>query len=192
MPVENKLKIEDYTMYDFIIMSPEDAGKVLLDECMKESPDMELINNILEFSMVDVNHQEDGCTELMWASYEGHTEIVKLLLERPETDVNLQNHWGNTALMFASYEGYTEIVKMLLERPKIDVNLQNSDGNTALIKASKWGHTEIVRMLLNKKGIKPLLKNKKGKTFLDVMDKKLMKEIVVSLGSIATKKLKTG
>ena len=41
MPVTKKpkkLSVQDYTMYDFIAMSQEDAGKVLLDECEKENP----------------------------------------------------------------------------------------------------------------------------------------------------------
>ena len=87
MPVENKLKIEDYTMYDFIIMSQEDAGEVLLGECTKDNPDMELIKNILEFSMVDVNLQtKGGWTALMRASYWGHTEIVTMLIDRMDFD----------------------------------------------------------------------------------------------------------
>ena len=95
---KTKESIEDYTMYDFIIMSPEDAGKVLLDECEKENPNIELIQNILEFAPVNVNWQnEDGSTALIWASSEGHTENGKLLLERPEIDVNLQTKNGWTA-----------------------------------------------------------------------------------------------
>ena len=78
---KTKESIEDYTMYDFIIMSPEDAGKVLLDECEKENPNIELIQNILEFAPVNVNLQNSiGSTALMWASDRGHTEIVRMLL----------------------------------------------------------------------------------------------------------------
>ena len=93
-----KLFEQEYSIYDIIIMTPEIAGKVLFDECMKESPDMELIKNILELSPVDVNLQNSGGdTALMRASWYGYPQIVKLLLERPETDVNLQTKNGWTA-----------------------------------------------------------------------------------------------
>ena len=111
---KTKESIEDYTMYDFIIMSPEDAGKVLLDECEKENPNIELIQNILEFAPVNVNLQNSiGSTALMWASDRGHTEIVLMLLERPEILVNLQNEYGRTALMRASRWGHTEIADLI-------------------------------------------------------------------------------
>jgi len=51
------------------------------------------------------------------ASWNGHTEIVKLLLEA-KADVNLQNTSGRTALIWASREGHTEIVKLLEEATK--------------------------------------------------------------------------
>ena len=38
-----------------------------------------------------------GWTALMFASDSGHTEIVKLLLERPEIDVNLRDNKSQTA-----------------------------------------------------------------------------------------------
>jgi ankyrin repeat protein len=46
---------------------------------------------------------------LKWASINGHTEIVKLLLEHG-ADVHAENDW---ALRWAYYYGHTEIVKLL-------------------------------------------------------------------------------
>ena len=114
-----KLFEQEYSIYEIIIMTPENAGKVLYDECMKESPDMELIKNILELSPVDVNLQDKGgYTALMWASWKGRTEIVKLLLERPEILVNLQNEWGLTALMLAS--GHRKIENLIKDHPNFN------------------------------------------------------------------------
>ena len=118
-----KLFEQEYSIYDIIIMTPEIAGKVLFDECMKESPDMELIKNILELSPVDVNLQNSGGdTALMRASWYGYPQIVKLLLERPETDVNLQNKSGWTALMKASWKGRTGIVNLIKAHPSYNSN----------------------------------------------------------------------
>ena len=115
MPVAKKPKnqsIQDYNMYDLIVMSQEDAGKVLHDECNKANPNIELIQNILEFSPVNVQGRLDYTT-LMYASDSGHTEIVRMLLERPEILVNLQDEDGYTALMRASLNGHTEIENLI-------------------------------------------------------------------------------
>ena len=56
-----------------------------------------------------------GLTALMMASANGHTEIVKLLLDKG-ADVNVKNTYGITALFTASVHGHTEIVKLLLDK----------------------------------------------------------------------------
>ena len=57
---------------------------------------------------------EDGWTALMHASYEGHTEVVKLLLGAG-ADVSLQNEKGKTALYYARIQGHTEVARLLKE-----------------------------------------------------------------------------
>merc|ERR1712166_1077028 len=58
-----------------------------------------------------VNNQE-GTTALMMASFNGHEEVVKVLL-KAKAKVDLQNMYGNTALMAASAHGHKEVVKLL-------------------------------------------------------------------------------
>ena len=163
---ETEKNINDYTIFDLIAMSPDDAGKVLVDECKKEYPNIELIQNILEFSPVNVNVQYSNgrTTALIVASANGRTEIARMLLERPEILVNLQDEDGETALMRASANVRTEIVKLLLERPEIDVNLQDEDGETALMRASNNGRTEIVKLLLERPEIDVNLENQRYQT----------------------------
>ena len=67
---------------------------------------------------------------LIEASYCGHFNIVKLLLERG-AKVNKQNGSGETALMWASL-GHHDVVKLLLERGA-KVNKQDKEGKTALM-----------------------------------------------------------
>ncbi|MCP4367117.1 MAG: tetratricopeptide repeat protein [Deltaproteobacteria bacterium] len=91
----------------------------------------------------------DGSTPLYWASYNGHTALVKLLLEAG-ADVNKAHTDGFTPLYVASYKGNTEIVKLLLEA-KADINAYvEFDGKkwTALSLAKARGHTHIVSLLI--------------------------------------------
>ena len=53
-----------------------------------------------------------GYTSLIWASRNGRTEIVKMLLSHG-VDVNVKNNCNYTALMFASRYDHIEIVKVL-------------------------------------------------------------------------------
>jgi ankyrin repeat protein len=98
----------------------------------------------------DVNTRLIGTTALMVASYQGHTDIVKLLLEKG-VDVNSKATENNiTALFPASQNGHTEVVKLLLGKGA-DVNAKaTSDGATALWMASQNGHTEVVKLLLER------------------------------------------
>ena len=90
---------------------------------------------------------KSGVPALMWAANNGHTQVVKLLLER-RADVNVKKiDTGVTALMMASHEGHTEVVKLLLDKGA-DVNVKDTDGVTALWMASQKGHTEVVKLLL--------------------------------------------
>ena len=143
-----KLFEHTYSVYDMITMPEYQAKELLFTEITGINPDVQFINDLLEYSKFYVNWQNSlGITALIVASDIGNKEIVKLLLERPEIDVNLQDVDGETALMIASRMGRTEIARMLLERPEIDVNLQDEDGYTALMWASEEVHTEIANLI---------------------------------------------
>src|SRR4051812_41260445 len=73
----------------------------------------------------DINGQKTGWTPLMIAAAEGHTDIVKLLLEKG-ADANARNSYGRTSLMFASSYGFTQIAELLI-RAGADVNAIPTD-----------------------------------------------------------------
>uniref|UniRef100_A0A6C0J433 Uncharacterized protein n=1 Tax=viral metagenome TaxID=1070528 RepID=A0A6C0J433_9ZZZZ len=110
-----------------------------------------LVQNILS-CREDVNVETrdvNGRTALWMAGWDGHTEIVSMLLKNG-ADANTRDSSGRTALWTASANGHTEIVSMLLEKGA-DANTTDDsvqDGRTALWMASANGHTEIVSMLL--------------------------------------------
>ena len=54
---------------------------------------------------------ESHSTPLRAACYEGHTDIVRFLIEKAQADVNMVNKYDNTCLMIAAYKGHVEIVR---------------------------------------------------------------------------------
>ena len=98
------------------------------------------------------------------AARHGHLDIVKLLLQHPDIDVNLQDKDDCTALMIAIIGGNKDIVELLLKyeniekHKKINVNLPGPDDCTALILAVEANNVEenkleMVKLLLEHPGI---------------------------------------
>ena len=85
-------------------------------------------------------------TPLQAAAFQGHKEVVRLLLDR---GAGMASAWGlfGTALEAASQRGHKDTVQLLLERGA-DVNAQYGVYGTALQAASEGGHKDVVRMLL--------------------------------------------
>ena len=110
-------------------------------------------------------------TALMIASEYGHTEIVRLLLDRG-ADINSQND-SYTALIKASMLGKGDMAEFLLVRGA-DPNIQNIKGDTALINAARYSNSilnlekgtdyiKVVELLL-RHGADPNIRNWNGKT----------------------------
>ena len=54
------------------------------------------------------------------------SDIVRILLKRPDVDVNLATYYGTTALTYAIRNGNMIAVGELVAHPKINVNFQVS------------------------------------------------------------------
>lgn len=52
-------------------------------------------------------------TALHWASFNGHEEIVLLLLDRPETKLNVKDQFERTAMLAGAERHHNAIVQML-------------------------------------------------------------------------------
>jgi hypothetical protein len=153
-------------------------------------PQMQDVNNFQAFDGgsgdgADINAAEadDGYTALMWASYKGYLEVVRLLIEKG-ADVNAaETDDGYTALMWASQEGHAEVVKLLLDRGA-QINIQSNIGLTAVMFSSCHGRIECARLLLQR-GADMSLKTKTGMTAKDEAAKQRHVDIVQLLNEVS-------
>ena len=113
--------------------------------------------NILIQAGMPLNTYSQFGTPLELASYYGHEDLVKLLLDSgAEVDPPLPcgtNQFLDgdadfiTALQAAAYQGREDIVRMLLNK-NADVNVVGGHFGTALQVAASSGRVEVVRLLL--------------------------------------------
>ena len=116
---------------------------------------------------------------LIRASEYGHTEIVRLLLDRG-ADINSQNDSGDTALIIKSKHGKVDMAEFLLDCGA-DPNIKNIKGDTALMSAARYSnsilvlaevadYTKVVELLLLH-GADPNIRNNYGKTALIIAER---------------------
>ena len=93
----------------------------------------------------------DGANALGAACFEGHLDVVKLLVDRG-TNLNAAAHSnGMTPLMLASTKGHLAILQLLVKKGA-DFNLKDRNDTTALGHARENGHAKIIDYL-SKRGV---------------------------------------
>ena len=128
-----------------------------------------LLNNIdLEFDLnaktkkgstafhIDLNAIDIyGKTGFHWTCSQGHTDIIKILMENAVVlgiDLNAKTKNGNTAFLLACHNGRSDVVKIFIENAadfSIDLNTTDDDGWTALHLACTMGHSDIIEILID-------------------------------------------
>lgn len=93
-------------------------------------------------------------TTLMYAAYEGHFDIVKLLVEKYNANVNATNKYGWTPLIFSCRKGDIQLTEYLINNGA-EVNTVTKDGKSVLIYAimscSEYkNNIGLIRLLINK------------------------------------------
>ena len=103
----------------------------------------------------DVNNKDSyGTTALMYAVWNGHHSIVKLLLDQPAVKVNEKSNLGETALHGAAFWNNAEGARMLLLHPGFNSpNSTNSYGDTALMVALSRGTKEVLLELVKHESV---------------------------------------
>ena len=89
-------------------------------------------------------------TALGWAAAESKEDLIKALMNHPETDINRAGKAGKSPLSQASEKGHTKIVRLLLSKGA-DVENTDKEGRTALSLAAAQGHKVVAKVLLKNK-----------------------------------------
>lgn len=112
----------------------------------------EVIKKILSFSDADVNFKMNGQTALHLAIKHGHSEVVRLLLQRKDLRVNATNSTGDTPLCEAVFKGDIDLVGLLLTRRDASVVFPGADGYTPLDMAIAKKDIAMANLILEVRG----------------------------------------
>jgi hypothetical protein len=105
----------------------------------------ELINDGIDINWADTEGHK--MTALMYACFNDHIDVVKLLIKHKVNMSIKRNYDGKTALMYAVQEGHYEITKLLIEND-CDIFSKCLDGKSALNIGLLLNHEEIIELLL--------------------------------------------
>ncbi|XP_071099824.1 transient receptor potential cation channel subfamily A member 1 homolog isoform X3 [Haliotis cracherodii] len=131
------------------------------------------VKKFLELIYTDniINTEDNiGNTALHLAAQNGHTEIVKKMLEKHKAEHGRKNDRERTALHLAAEKGHTQTVGVIVARHKQGVFAEDQDRNTPLHLAAKGGHKDTVQLLV-KNGADMNQMNVHGMTPLDLAAK---------------------
>ncbi len=152
-----------------------------------ENGEFEKVKKLLDEDAKRAIQITEDTTVLIWAAREGHTKLVKALLEMGmKVDETTDNDdTGSTALMYSVSKGHIDVVKLLLDAGA-DVNIVPTYTYPALISAATEGRKEILKLLLNA-GADVNIKDEEGNTALKLAQKAGNEEIVKLLKAAGAK-----
>ena len=140
----------------------------------------EIVRYLVCLPEADVNHCDiDNETALHWAANNGHTEVVRVLID---AEIEARNNDAFSPLHLASCSGALEVVKMLVEAGA-GVNVTDNDGITCLILAARNGHTETVRYLVGLPEVDVNHRDMNNKTALDCAVNKDVAQVLIDAGA---------
>ncbi|KAG9155578.1 hypothetical protein Leryth_021194 [Lithospermum erythrorhizon] len=120
-------------------------------------------------------------TPLISAATRGHTSVVKELLSKDGSLLEISRSNGKNALHLAARQGHVDIVKALLDKDPQLARRIDKKGQTALHMAVKGVNCEVVKLLLEADPAIVMLPDKKCNTALHIATRKKRAQIVKEL-----------
>lgn len=111
---------------------------------------VELALDLLSNGQVDIDQRDPkycNRTPLMAASFHGHPDVVRVLLDNGASISAVDNE-GYTALLFSAQFGHLAVTKMLMKAGSDPSTAESRDENTPLHLASFGGHSTFVKMFI--------------------------------------------
>ncbi|XP_019859380.1 PREDICTED: serine/threonine-protein phosphatase 6 regulatory ankyrin repeat subunit C-like, partial [Amphimedon queenslandica] len=146
---ENELKKLSHFAID--INDPlwyENTSTPLIEACWRGLKDE------VQWLMDESGSQErgtNGWNSPLAASYGGHFDVLKLLIDVYHCDPSQGDDDGVISLHMASYKGHLNIAQYLVNECHVDPDIADSSGNTGLLYSALGGHVDLVIMFLKKK-----------------------------------------
>ena len=138
--------------------------------------DVEQVRKVLnEGVFVDIKN-DLGQTALHWASFKGHFDVAKLLIEAG-ADPDARDIYNQTSLHLIAQTGNEDIAKLLLEAGANPEIKGKELDVTPLHIAAYWGSFNIAKLLLEA-GANPHLESNEGETPLQYAKEKKYNFIV--------------
>ena len=123
----------------------------LLHEFCSSGNTSEVVSLLRDHPNLNVNWtNEITWSALHYASFHGHSDIVKLLLAHTPASVNpnIKGWNGQTAFSLACQTGHLETAGLLLGDPRVEITLEDGLGCTPLWYASANGKTKVMKWLM--------------------------------------------
>jgi hypothetical protein len=126
-----------------------ERGETQLHHCAKNGFTTS-VNRLLSIRNINVNVKDDwnGWTPLYFAAYNGHVEIIRLLLQNG-AEVNAKDNHGHTPLQDAAFQGHVDILHLLVENGA-DLEAQSNGGWRALHYAARYGDLPFIQELISR------------------------------------------
>ena len=179
----------------FIAFSLANAGSFEDFFVAVRDDDASAVKTLLQRGFDPNTRNVDGQAALYLALRQPSPKVLQVLLDWPETNVDVRNQQDESPLMIAALKGDREVAKKLIEReadvnktgwtplhyaatggqvPIIDlliehhayIDAESPNGSTPLMMAARYGSDDAVRLLL-REGADPSLKNQQGLTAID-------------------------